>query len=439
MLHTGLSWAIAAQPWEKGARCLCVPGWLCCAAAGAPAASDAPPAMEAAAAASPQRASASSGATASTASANKACQTDTVELGVEWRRRTGTPDGSQTARQADSEAASLRLAGSPVFGIVAPGAGSGRLTSGGMVCWRVPSLLLSSPACIVWADLARCMSTPSQCYPVPWTTSFAVWDVKYRFVYKVGVQQGLRVSLKLSLCWHADRPGSAGMLRQGSNLVVAPTQHSHGAHPGVESGSRGIPTRSVSVAFAIAGDRPPAVLPRLDLLRMGNPGQPDSGRRRPMSAPTGAVHRIPCGSKPLEVGSGGARSSAAAELAGSAPSSGTAEAAAAGEQTGARQEGGSAAAAAGAAAAAWDGQPGAELKGTVQEAHAVLGGDAPGVPAALQEGDIPGGRPPTAVSDVGEEASTPRLGERNAESSQAPCQSTGTCRAPACNESAACR
>ena len=238
--------------------------------------------------------------------------------------------------------------------------------------------------------------------------------------------------LKLSLCWHADRPGSAGILRQGSNLVLAPTHHSHCARS-VESGGLSIPARSVSVAFALAGDRPPAGLPRLNLLRMSDPGPLDSGRRRPMSAPTGAVHRIPSGSQPLEAGTGGARSSAAAEVAGRASSSGTAEAAAGGEQTGARQEDGSAAAAVGAAPAAGDGQPGAELKGDEQEAHGAPGGDASGVPVALQEGDIPGGRPPTAVSDAGEEASTRRPGERNAESSQPPCQSTEICRASAYN------
>lgn len=108
-----------------------------CAAAGAPVDSGALPATGAAAVASPPPASASSGATAGAASLNKACQTDTVELGAEWRRRTGTLDGSQTVRQANSGTASPRLATSPVFGIVAPGAGSGRLTSGKMICCRV--------------------------------------------------------------------------------------------------------------------------------------------------------------------------------------------------------------------------------------------------------------------------------------------------------------
>ena len=117
-----------------------------CAAAGTTVDSGALPATEAAAVAGPQRASASSGATAGAASLSKACQTDTVELGVEWRRRTETPDGGQTVRQAGSGAASPRLATSPVFGIVAPAAGKGRLTSGAMTCCRVPPLLLGSPA-----------------------------------------------------------------------------------------------------------------------------------------------------------------------------------------------------------------------------------------------------------------------------------------------------
>ena len=151
-----------------------------------------------------------------------------------------------------------------------------------------------------------------------------------------------------------------------------------------------------------------------------------------MSAPSGAVLRIPSGSQPLEVGSKGVCSSAAAELAGSMSSSGTAEAAASGKQTGACQESGSAAAA---LAAAGDVQPGAELKGAEPEAHAALGGDASGAPAALQDGNIPGGRPPTAVSDAGDEASAQCPGERNAGSwpgslpvyKDSPCVCLSTC------------
>ena len=149
MLCTEMFWAIAS-PIKVGGCALLICSWMTvlCTAAEAPVASGAPPAMEAAAVASPQRASASGGATAGAASLNKACQTDTVELGVEWRRRTGTLEGSQTVRQADSGAASPRLATSPVFGIVAPGASRGRLTSGAMICCRVGWLLLSSPASI---------------------------------------------------------------------------------------------------------------------------------------------------------------------------------------------------------------------------------------------------------------------------------------------------